>query len=489
MNPNSALEKFYLKHAREIVQRGTLSATLGSISVAALLLLINWHFDRLDSVLVVCGIMLFVGNAYRFGTYFDKISTDVDWFKKMKWTHMLVMFGFCGIFLNSYFEKSNYSVIIISYLVINALVSSAVFWQFLIKEDIIVSTIVYLLTAAVGFFIWSDDWIFQSYGSILIGIYFGFLLKQGYIKREAWLKQKKDEFELRNVVHELPSSLFQATGYNIENTGTDILDSVHVSISELQTAILKQLKNNIAENERKTAELARADKMASIGEMLSGIMHEINNPISIITSRIQLISNIFQSEKVDMEMIKKSFDIISRNAYRTSKIIAGVKTLFRETSIENFTDAELKELIFNTQEAVAEKIKKFNVELEFSFKNCDEGTKIFCFPLQISQVLVNLINNSNDAIRSDESKWIKVRFEMLASHFSIFVTDSGVGLSEEIQKKIELPFFTSKKAGEGSGIGLHISKKIIESHHGKFYYNTTASNTEFVIELPLQPAA
>lgn len=489
MSQNSTLEQFYLKHAREIVQRGTLSATLGSIGVAALLLLINWHFDRLNSILIVCGIILFMANAFRFEAYFDKKSSDETWFKKMKWTHMVVMFSFCGVFLNSYFDKDNYAILIVSYLVVNALVSSAVFWQFLVKEDMIISMVVYLLTAAVGFFIWSDDWIFQAYGTALIIIYFGFLLKQGYLKREAWLKQKKDEFELRNVVHELPSSLFQITGFNIEKSPSKVEDSANISISDLQTEILKQLKNNIAENEKKTAELARADKMASIGEMLSGIMHEINNPISIITSRIQLISNIFQSEKVDIEMIKKSFDVISRNAYRTSKIIAGVKTLFRETSIENFADAELKEIVLNTNEAVAEKIKKFNIELKFNFQNCNEETKIFCFPLQISQVLVNLINNSSDAIRSNNTKWVNVRFELLSSHFSIVVTDSGTGLSEEIQKKIELPFYTSKKAGEGSGIGLHISKKIIESHRGKFYYNTVSRNTEFIIELPLQVAA
>lgn len=392
-------------------------------------------------------------------------------------------------FLNTYFDRGNLTNIVITYLVVNALVSSAVFWQFLVKEDMVLTTSVYLFTAALGFFIWSDDWAIRIYGSVLIIIYFSFLLKQGFIKRDEWFRQKKDEFELRTIVQELPSSLFQVTGFNVERTEVNAFDPTQFSISDLQTEILKQLKNNIAENERKTADLARADKMASIGEMLSGIMHEINNPISIITSRIQLISNIFESKNVDMNMIKKSFDVISRNAYRTSKIISGVKTLFRETSKESFVNTELKEIIDITNEAVAEKVDKYEISLEFIFKNCDELTQIFCFPLQIAQVLINLINNSSDAIRSVELRWIKVRFELFESHFAIYVTDSGVGLSEEIQKKIELPFYTSKKAGEGSGIGLHISKRIIESHQGKFYYNSESQNTEFIIELPLPVTA
>lgn len=489
MSESVALKKFYLKNAREIVQRGTMNAALGSLGVSALLMMIHWHYDHLNTIVIACGIALVIGNALRIMNYFNNNISDEGWFSRLKISNMLVMFSFCGIFMSSYFQKDHNTLIISSYLVVNALVSSTVFWQFLVKQEMVLSTAVYLLTTAVGLFIWSDDLLFQIYGTALIVTYFGFLLKQGFLKRDEWYKHKKDEFELRTVVRELPSTLFQEIGFAVKRSDVNVFDSSQISISDLQNEILKQFKNTLAENEKKTADLARADKMASIGEMLSGIMHEINNPISIITSRIQLISNIFQSDNVDMNMIKKSFDVISRNAYRTSKIIAGVKTLFRETSIESFVNSELRDIIQNTNEAIVEKIKKHEVNLEITYKNCSEDTKIFCFPLQISQVLINLINNSCDAVRSAELKWIKVRFEMFESHFAIYVKDSGVGLSEEIQKKIELPFYTSKKAGEGSGIGLHISKKIIESHRGRFYYNSVSQNTEFIIELPLQIAA
>lgn len=489
MKPTSALELFYLKNAREIVQRGTLSAALGSLCVCFLLILVNWHFNQLDPLVTVCGLLILIGNLYRLFSYFNRSSSDEDWFDGLKWTHRFVMFGFCGIFIHSFFDRIHFTNIVISYLVCNALVSSVVFWQFLVKEDMVMSTTVYLFTAALGFFIWSDDWTIRAYGFVLISTYFAFLLKQGFIKRDEWYRQKKDEFELRNMVQKLPTNLIQATGLNFEAVERKVSDSIQMSISDLQTEILNQLIKTIAENERKTADLARADKMASIGEMLSGIMHEINNPISIITSRIQLIKNVLESEVVDIDKLKKSFEVVSRNAYRTSKIITGVKTLFRETSADNFVHVELKEIILNSQDAVLEKVEKHEINLEISYVNCGEETMIFCFPLQISQVLINLIGNSSDAIRDRDEKWIKVRFERFNSHFGIFVTDSGIGLTEEVQKKIELPFYTSKKAGEGSGIGLHISKKIIESHRGRFYYNSESQNTEFVIELPLQAAA
>lgn len=98
MGKNVGIEKFYLKHAREIVQRGTLSATLGSLGVGLLLMLINWHFNQMNSVVIACGATLLIGNLYRFSTYFDKRSPDQKWFARLKWTHRAVMLSFCGIF-------------------------------------------------------------------------------------------------------------------------------------------------------------------------------------------------------------------------------------------------------------------------------------------------------------------------------------------------------------------------------------------------------
>jgi signal transduction histidine kinase len=485
MTKNTNLEVFLQKSAREIVQRGTLTAALGSSAVGIILFFINLHFNAISNFFTVCIMALAVGNVSRFFLFFDRKSVHRDWFKRMKWTNTTIMLGFCGIFYNSYLFKDSVSNILFTYLVINALVSSAVFWQFTVKSEIVVLITCYLMTAAVGFFIWSDDFIIRLYGTILISIYFAFLMKQTSLKRDNWFEQKKNEFELRNVMFELPQNIF-------ENQPIDSIDQRvavnEISVSELQAKMVSQLKKTFSENEKKTQELARADKMASIGEMLSGIMHEINNPISIITSRIQLISNLFESEKVDINSLRKSFEVISRNAFRTSKIIAGVKALVRETQVEHFVSIELKEIIEKTNEALIDKLKKNLVDLKIQMDHCDENFKLYCFPLQISQVLVNLIGNSCDALKDSNEKWILVRFEFKANNLIISVTDSGLGLNAEIQKRIESPFYSSKKSGEGTGIGLHISKKIIESHKGRFYYNSESKNTQFVIDLPLQSA-
>ncbi len=108
-------------------------------------------------------------------------------------------------------------------------------------------------------------------------------------------------------------------------------------------------------------------------------------------------------------------------------------------------------------------------------------------PTQISQVLLNLLNNSFDAIEERAEKWIRVRFEINSNKkiLIIKVTDSGDGIPNEIVHKMMNPFFTTKDIGKGTGLGLSISKGIIEEHGGHLIYNAQSKNTEFVVELPI----
>jgi signal transduction histidine kinase len=99
-------------------------------------------------------------------------------------------------------------------------------------------------------------------------------------------------------------------------------------------------------------------------------------------------------------------------------------------------------------------------------------------------VILNLLNNSVDAISELKEKWIEIVVAETASCIEVKITDSGRGIPKEIQNKIFNPFFTTKVVGKGTGLGLSISKGIIEAHGGHFQINNECPNTQFVIQLP-----
>jgi signal transduction histidine kinase len=106
--------------------------------------------------------------------------------------------------------------------------------------------------------------------------------------------------------------------------------------------------------------------------------------------------------------------------------------------------------------------------------------------VQIAQVLLNLIRNSCDAIERGAEKWIRIAVTRLPDSIEISVSDSGRGIPENVREKIFQPFFTTKEVGRGTGLGLSVSKGIVEAHGGTITLDTKSTHTRFVVTLPLR---
>jgi C4-dicarboxylate-specific signal transduction histidine kinase len=129
-----------------------------------------------------------------------------------------------------------------------------------------------------------------------------------------------------------------------------------------------------------------------------------------------------------------------------------------------------------------EKHKNHDVQIRLDLP--EKSEKIRCRPVQISQVLLNLIFNAFDAIKSHDEKWIEVQVQMKKNRSIWSVTDSGRGIEGKSIERIFEPFFTTKPVGQGTGLGLSISKGLIESHGGTLTLDTKSPHTRFVFELP-----
>ena len=116
-------------------------------------------------------------------------------------------------------------------------------------------------------------------------------------------------------------------------------------------------------------------------------------------------------------------------------------------------------------------------------KDCEQI--VHCRPTQIVQVLVNLLNNSFDAIVHQSDPWVSIKVVQEKNKVLIYITDSGPGIAEEVAKHMMEPFYTTKEMGKGTGLGLSISKNLIELNHGQLVYNKNSSHTEFIVEMSL----
>lgn len=233
--------------------------------------------------------------------------------------------------------------------------------------------------------------------------------------------------------------------------------------------------------ENQKIQLVHNAKMISLGEMAGGVAHEINTPLTVILNKTRKQLQNLKSTSVDHNKLIEDLEKIDMTVLKIAKIINGLKTFSRNSEMDSMVEANLENIVSDTLEFCKEIFKFKNVNLKISGSL---NYKIKCRPAQISQVFLNLFNNSLDAIENLESKWIEIKCEKNYEHIILSFTDSGNGIEKNIVDKLMEPFFTTKEVGKGTGLGLSISLGIIKEHGGDFYFDETSQHTRFIVKFP-----
>ncbi len=243
------------------------------------------------------------------------------------------------------------------------------------------------------------------------------------------------------------------------------------NLVEERTAELKQTQNH----------LFQSVKLASLGEMATGIAHEVNNPLGIISMAAEMSR--LEIKKENYDRLNTYLQQIIDQTKRASAIITHLKMFGRDVSQEKYRAYNINEVIENAFVFFKSDFKVKEIEyVQQLQKDLPSG---FGNPFQIEQVFVNMLSNARDALQGSKQKTINVRSFPDNDMCVIEFEDTGRGISEKNLPKIFDPFFTSKDVGDGTGLGLSISYGIIEEHKGHIGVESQeGQGTKFSIKLP-----
>lgn len=294
----------------------------------------------------------------------------------------------------------------------------------------------------------------------------------------------------------LLTDAFNQMARNIVQARSDLKRKIH----ELEEAN-QELKDT-------QAKLVHSSKMVSLGQLVAGVAHELNNPIGFIYSnmahlqeyaqKLIRLAEIAEKDPAQLQKLKAEYDLeyiktdlpkliasCQDGARRTRDIVLGLRNFSR------LDEAKLKEIDIN--QALDETLNLLAGELKNRIQVHKEYNKIpqvMCFASQLNQVFMNVLSNAAQAIEGNGNIWISTKALKKADQsqwVTVSIQDSGKGMPQNVIDKIFDPFFSTKPVGQGTGLGLSISYGIIQAHGGEIHVKSQEGiGTEFLINVPVK---
>lgn len=292
-----------------------------------------------------------------------------------------------------------------------------------------------------------------------------------YVLDDAWVWNNKKPL----LIECEPVTRFDGVVRKFETLKSPIIG--HNGEIRMTVGISRDITEKIEYEEKSFA----SSKMASLGEMAGGIAHEINNPLGIIMGKTDQMKRLHSDPKSVSDL-----EVICRNAERIARIVEGLRNFCQDDDRQLYSRFKILDVLDETLTYCHGRLESQNIKLIVDVRPeaMVTGKKV-----QISQILLNLLNNAIDAQEGLGDKWIKVSGQEMNGFSEIRIQDGGPGVPVEIETKVMQPFFTTKEIGKGMGLGLSVSFAIARQHGGELTIDRKVSASCFLLKLPSQPAA
>lgn len=306
----------------------------------------------------------------------------------------------------------------------------------------------------------------------------------GYATPEAMLGARLSDYispavsnDDRRVAREVP--LRQADGTEIPvrvTTSPVLLDGERIGTVGVVT--------NLTEQKEMTNRAASADKLATLGRLVAGAAHEINNPLAAVLANAELLQ---ASAPVTPAVLRDGLQVIVDESRRAGNIVRGLLSFARQHPVAR-SNVNLHSLVCDVLALRAGYLKASGIQVKFEGDESD--VIVHADADQLKQVLLNLVVNAEDAVRNRSPRRLAVKVSRVGAVGLVFVDDSGSGIPEPLRERIFEPFFTTKPQGQGTGLGLSVSYGIVQEHGGSIWAEAAPlGGARFVVQLPVATGA
>lgn len=276
-----------------------------------------------------------------------------------------------------------------------------------------------------------------------------------------------------------------------------ILQDVHISRMRLEESrkamihIMRNLRDTTEEMQRrehelrdKQAQLVQAGKLATLGELTTGIAHELNNPLNNIGLFLGNVIDHIEMKQMDQDRIVRDLRSAMQQVRKATEIISHLRTFGRAAPATRTTVA-VNQVMQQALSLMQEQLRLHQVETRLDL--CPADPIVNGNAIQLEQVFINLLTNARDAVVGSPVKQITMQSLVKDGLVEIVFQDTGPGIPEGLEQRIFDPFFSTKEVGAGTGLGLSITYGILKDHRGTIAVSPLqpGEGARFVIQLPL----
>lgn len=266
--------------------------------------------------------------------------------------------------------------------------------------------------------------------------------------------------------------------------GTEVNEKTK-QLEELNQSLEIRIKEEIEKNKQKDEKIFSQAKHIAMTEMLGNIAHQWRQPLSLISTNASGIKLKYMYNQLDLEDIPKQMDLIIKKTQYLSNTIDSLDFIFEDKEYRQVVIQDIIEKVINILDS---SLKSNFIKLE-NFAKQKQEHRVYTVTSDLIEVLINILTNAKDVLvyRKINNALISIDIEIKNNHLCIIIEDNAKGIEEENLSRIFEPYFTTKHKAQGTGLGLHMSYKIVkENLKGNIYAKNVNEGASFIIELPIK---